>query len=160
MRWALAIAPLCLACTDPQVAPCEAIDDPFIDVVPAGMDFDAWESGDELVSAIPPQGGAPYTPLRARVGGLVDPELGVTLRVTGRDPSTDEEYGTLDNPSRLVCANVGDSAGTWLAADVHFRYFNWELSELDGREAEITFEVEDGEGNVVSTVLTGPLTVR
>ena len=160
MRALLAIGLMASACTSVEDAPCQAIGDESLDVVPAGMGFDEWSSGEALVAAIPPQGGAPYTPLRARVSGLVDPGIGVTVRVSGIDPDDGSEFGQIDYDTRLVCANVGDSAGSWLAADVHFRYFEWELSELDGRQAEITFEVEDGDGNVVSTVLTGDIEAR
>jgi hypothetical protein len=130
-----------------------------VQVVPAGLGFDEWMDGDDLVAATPPQGGAPYTPLRARVTGLVDPQVGVTLSLSGVDPSDGSEYGEISYDTRLVCANVGDSAGLWLAADVHYRYFDWDLGELDGRRAEISFSVEDLDGNVVESSLGGTLGV-
>lgn len=147
-------------CTDTPEAPCESDADPSVQVVPAGSGFDEWVAGDGLVAATPPQGGAPYTPLRARVTGLVDPQLGVTLSLTGVDPSDESIYGEISYDTRLICANVGESAGQWLAADVHYRYFDWELGELDGREALISFSVEDLHGNVVESSIGGTLEVQ
>ncbi len=147
-------------CTSSPEAPCESDEDPSVQVVPAGLGFDEWLDGDPLVAATPPQGGAPYTPLRARVTGLVDPQIGVTLSLSGVDPSDGSEYGEISYDTRLICANVGESAGLWLAADVHYRYFEWELGELDGREAEISFSVEDLHGNVVESSIGGTLGVQ
>ncbi len=144
-------------CTSSPEAPCESDEDPSVQVVPAGLGFDEWMAGDALVAATPPQGGAPYTPLRARVTGLVDPQIGVTLSLSGVDPSDGSEYGEITYDTRLICANVGESAGLWLAADVHYRYFDWELDELDGRQAEISFSVEDLHGNVVESTIGGSL---
>lgn len=147
-------------CTSSPEAPCESDEDPSVRVVPAGLGFDEWMPGDGLIAATPPQGGAPYTPLRARVSGLVNPQNGVTLSLTGRDPDDGSEYGEVSYDTRLICANVGDSAGLWLAADVHYRYVDWELAELDGREAQIAFSVEDLDGNVVETEIEGILGIQ
>lgn len=143
--------------TSPQT-PCEVVGDPLVEVVPVETAFGSFTAGDDLWYGTPPQGGAPYTPLRARVSGLDDVASGVTLSLHGVDDDTGDVLGDVAYDTRLVCANVGDSAGTWLASDVHFRYFGWELVDLIGRMATITLTVTSTSGESVDADLTGVLT--
>lgn len=156
MRSAFAAVALA-ACEELEGTPCEAVAEPSVVAAPAGVAFGAWVDGEPLFYGVPPQGGAPYTPLHARAAGLSDPQDGVTITLSGTDADSGEELGFVEIPTRLLCANVGDDAGTWVAADVHFRYFGWEMDALSGRTAEITFEIADLDGNVVSDVLVGVL---
>ena len=146
-----------VACAEATHAPCQDMGDPDLDVAPADVAFGAFIDGDELPVGNPPQGGAPYTPLHARVEGLTSLREGVTIDLFGVDLDDGSELGELSTPSGLVCANVGDSAGTWIVADLHFRYFGWWLDDLPGRRAEITVIVRDVDGGEVETSLTGTL---
>ena len=121
-----------LACDAPRVE---------VEVAPPYGDFGDLRDGDDLFCGSPPQGGAPYTPLRFRAVG---PEVlgdGVDVRVTAVDADTDEVLGDTQLSFGVVCANAGDSAGYWTGSEVHLRYDGWELPELEGRRARVTFGV-------------------
>jgi len=148
---------LLVGCAESVGAPCEEVGDPDLDVAPADVQFGAFVDGDPLPVGNPPQGGAPYTPLHVRVDGLVSLQEGVNIDLSGVDPDDGSDLGELSTPSGLVCANVGDSAGRWIVADLHFRYFGWALADLPGRVAEISVLVRDVEGNEVETTLLGTL---
>lgn len=154
-----ALLPLLLlvACTEVPLAPCEAIGDPLLELAPVDADFGDFVDGDALLFGTPPQGGAPFTPIRARVSGLEDPALGVSLRVSGTDPNDGADFGEVAYETRMVCSNVGDNAGSYIAADIHFRYYDWSLDELDGRELELVVELSDLHGNSLTESMTGPL---
>jgi hypothetical protein len=144
-------------CAETHGAPCESMGSPDLDAAPADVPFGGFIDGDPLPVGNPPQGGAPYTPLHARVDGLVSLREGVEIELHGVDLEDGAVLGELSTPSGLVCANVGDSAGRWIVADLHFRYFGWTLADLPGRFAEISVLVRDVEGNEVETALTGVL---
>ncbi len=129
-----------------------------MEVVAAEAEFGAFSDGDPLLVAIPPQGGAPFTPLRVRIAGFARPTDGLSLEAVGVDAETGEAFGTLVLGQRFICANVGASAGAWVAPDLHFRYPGWDLPDLYGRSAAFEVSVDDDEGVRVVTRLTGVLT--
>jgi hypothetical protein len=121
-----------LACAAPEVE---------IEIAPPSGDFGDLHDGDDLFCGSPPQGGAPYTPLRFRAVG---PEVlgdGVDVRVTAVDVDTEEVLGDTQLTFGVVCANAGDSAGYWTGSEVHLRYDGWELPDLQGRRARVTFGI-------------------
>jgi hypothetical protein len=134
--------------------PCEAQGDPSLEIGPADVPFGDFSDGDDLEYGTPPQGGAPYTPLKARASGLPAMAEGVTIEMTGVS-ELGEYLGDVTYDTRFVCANVGDSAGTWVASDLHYRYFGWDLDALEGKEAEITVTVTDVDGASVEDTLLG-----
>ncbi len=154
-RWALLLLGGC-APGGPET-PCEADGEPTLEVVPTDLAFGAFVDGDPLLFGPPPQGGAPYTPLKVRASGLAGLGTGATIDLWGSDLEG-EDLGEVSYETRFVCANVGDSAGTWVASDVHFRYFGWDLDALGGRIAELTTRVTDTSGAELEVTLQGPLT--
>lgn len=138
--------------------PCAHEGEPGLDVVPSGLAFDAFTDGDPLPYGDPPQGGAPYAPLRVRVSGLTDLDEGAHFDVIATDLDDDAALGEVSLDTRLVCANVGDSAGTWTGADLHLRFPGWSLDDLEGRSAEVRVSAADTSGDAVDAVLVGLLT--
>lgn len=120
--------------------PCHS-DATAVDVTPAREPFGAMGDGTELWSGIPPQGGAPYTPLRTRVLG---PEVlfdGMVLELVVEDDRTGEELSYSESQTRMTCANVGESAGYWVGSEIHLRYPGYSLEALEGRDATLTVRV-------------------
>lgn len=155
MRWL--ILGLLVGCGDPPPqAPCEERGNPSLELTPSGVSFGDFDSEDPLEFGPPPQGGAPYAAVTARVDGL-DLVDGVTIALSAVDLDSSEDLGELSYETRLVCANVGDSAGTWLATDVHHRFFGFELDELGGRMAEVTMTITDSEGESVDASIVATL---
>ena len=156
--WRVGPILLLVACAEGASAPCQADGaNPGLDVAPADVQFGAFADGDPLPVGNPPQGGAPYSPLHLRIDGLTSLREGVEIELYGVDLDDGSDLGELAAPSGCVCANVGDSAGMWIVADLHFRYFGWWLDDLPGRTAEITVVVRDVDGGEVQTSLIGTL---
>ncbi|TNE86287.1 MAG: hypothetical protein EP330_21335 [Deltaproteobacteria bacterium] len=139
----LPVIALLAACEPPERAPCAVDSDPLLELTPSGVPFGTFVDGDEAYYGPPPQGGAPYSPVDLRVSGLEDMDKGVLIELSAVDVDSGEDLGSLSYPTRLVCANVGDSAGNWLANDVHHRFYGWELDELPGRLMALTVAVTD-----------------
>ncbi|MEN0061455.1 MAG: hypothetical protein AAGA48_04845 [Myxococcota bacterium] len=140
MRVGGAVFGLVVACSDgePPVSPhpC-ASDETSLEVAPPDGEYGDLARGGAFAAGIPPQGGAPYSPLRLRVTGPGELFDGIDV-----DIAVFEDGALLTEtqlPMRLTCANVGDNAGRWVGAEVHLRYFGLELEELDGRD--VTVEV-------------------
>ena len=133
---------LLVACQSVQGPPCSQDAEPSFELTPSDADFGTHAAGDAWTYAPPPQGGAPYGPVDLRVQGLVmDEPLRIYLEATDLDSG--EELGSVMYNNRLVCANVGDSAGSWLGLDVHHRFFGYALEDLSGRAVELMVEVTD-----------------
>lgn len=154
MRWLLPL--LLVACDPVEQAPCEVVDDPLLELTPADTPFGEFETGDPLVFGPPPQGGAPFAAVNARVAGL-DLIDGVSIELEAEDMETGDELGALSYEARLVCANVGESAGTWLASDVHHRFYGWNLDELAGRSTELVMRITDRDGTVLEQSIEATL---
>lgn len=110
-----------------------------VEVAAPTLAFDALRDGDEVFCGIPPQGGAPYTPLRFRAAGPAGFGEGVDVRVRAVDGA--EVLGDTSLQLGLVCANAGESAGWWTGGEVHLRYEGRAVEALDGRDAALTFSV-------------------
>lgn len=109
-----------------------------IEVAPPDGTFGDLSGGDALWCGNPPQGGAPYTPFRVRLSGPEALEDGVYVEMTAVDLEDGSELAYTDLTMGLTCANVGESAGSWVGSEAHMRYYGWALDQLDGREAEVT----------------------
>lgn len=150
---------LLLACAaEPSGPPCEVSGEPALEVAPADVDFGAFVEGDPLYYGVPPQGGALYSPFHARVNGVSDLDEGAVIRLTGTDPADDTVIAETEYELRLVCANVGDSAGQWLGTDLHLRFGEWTMEELAGRAMALTLEINNLDGAGVTAALEGLLT--
>lgn len=132
--------------------------DPALEVAPSDLDFGVFQPGDALDYGTPPQGGAPYSPYHLRTTGLQDPGEGVVVDLWAVDTDDGSDLGSVQYDVRLICANVGDSAGWWVGSDVHMRFEGWSLDDLEGRSAELGVEVSDLHGGSVSTSIDGVLT--
>jgi hypothetical protein len=109
-----------------------------VEVAPPDGDFGDLADGDALWCGNPPQGGAPYTPFRLRIGGPEGWEDGVEIEMSAVDLASGEDLAWTSLTLGLACANVGESAGMWVGSEAHMRYNGWNLDELEGREAEVT----------------------
>ncbi|MEQ1565106.1 MAG: hypothetical protein ABMA64_05670 [Myxococcota bacterium] len=116
--------------------PCES-DRSALDVAPPDGAFGDLGDGDTLWCGNPPQGGAPYTPFRLRVRGPEAWEDGAEVLMTAAD-ADGTELGWTQLTLGLTCANVGESAGSWVGSEAHLRYSGWGLDELDGMAATVT----------------------
>ncbi|MBX2803392.1 MAG: hypothetical protein KTR31_37270 [Myxococcales bacterium] len=141
-----------VACDEPPPVPpghpCDA-DTTALDAAPPRGEFGDLVDGSALWCAIPPQGGAPYSPFRVRVQGPEALSEGVWLSMTAVDRDDGEELAYTDLNMGVTCANVGDSAGFWVSSEAHMRYSGWALDELDGRRARIELHAESLDGSVV-----------
>lgn len=149
--WALACAPA------PDGAPCEVSGTPAMELAPTDVDFGAFTDGDPLYYGVPPQGGALYSPFHARVAGIGDLDVSATVSMVGTEPDGTALAAT-DYQMRLVCANVGESAGQWLGTDLHLRFGEWEIAELAGRAMRVEVTIANVDGDSVTGALEGVLT--
>lgn len=144
---------LAASCADGPVLPahpCHAEADWTVEITPAREPFGSMTEGGPLWCGIPPQGGAPYTPVRARVRGPDSLRDGMQLYVVATDAETGEELSVTDLPStRMTCANVGESAGYWVGSELHLRFPERTLQDLSEREVDLTLEVSTEDGSVV-----------
>lgn len=152
-----ALAVLAGCASAPPLAPCEQETEAGLDLVPSPLEFGTFTDGGDVEYGNPPQGGAPYSPFRARAGGFSTLDEGAVVDMWGTDLDDGSNLGEVTYEIRFVCANVGESAGQWLASDLHFRYFGWALEDLAGRTAEISVRVSDLDGNSVEQSLVGRL---
>ncbi len=148
------------ACAGPEVArpACDDVGDRAAAVAPAGVAYDDLAEGDPLPYGTPPQGGSPYSPFHVRTSGLVDLGEGASVRLVAEDIDGDVLLGDTTYELRMVCANVGDDAGSWVGSDLHQRFDGYDLDGLEGREVRITATVADRVGGSVSDSLIGVLT--
>ena len=128
--------------------PCDA-EELLLDVAPPRDAFGALEETAELWCGIPPQGGAPYTPLRLRVQGPLALFEGVNIALSATDAESGEELAYTALQARMTCANVGESAGFWVGSEVHMRYPGFALQDLGGRGAELRVSVTSLNESVV-----------
>lgn len=132
----------------PPVHPCASAE-VALEVAPPDGDYGELQDGDDLWCGNPPQGGAPYTPFRMRLHGPDALADGVVIEMVALDPEDGTELGRIDVALGLTCANVGDSAGWWVAGgEAHLRYYGFLLEELDGVEAEIAVRASSVDGTV------------
>lgn len=154
----LAALPLGACAVAPDRAPCDTLGDPGLEVAPADVDFGAFEDGDPFLYGTPPQGGAPYSPFHARVSGVADLDDGADVTLHAVDAADGTLLGETPYAVRLVCANVGESAGQWLGTDLHQRFDGWSLDDLEGRTMDLTLTITNQAGDSVDTTLEGRLT--
>ena len=151
-----------LACAgaDPhEQTPCEELGSPGVELAPSDLEFGDFHDGDPLLYGTPPQGGAPYSPFKARASGMdgLDETTVVNLHAADLDDGT--ELGDISYDVRFVCANVGAAAGSWVGSDLHLRFQGWSLEDLAGRSAEVTMTVTTANGDEQDTALEGLLTL-
>lgn len=112
---------------------------PLLEVAQRG-DYGEMTDGADVMYGHPPQGGAPFSPFRFRITGLVQPETGYVVTVEAYE---DEELlGESTYHHRFLCADVGEHDGTLVASEVHLRYTGWSLDELEDRSARFDVVVE------------------
>jgi len=124
----------------PPTRPC-ATDQLDLEVAPPDGDFGDLVGDPDLWCGHPPQGGAPFSPLRVRVTGPDVFADGVDLDMSVVDNQTGEELGHTALALGLTCANVGDSAGTWVGSEAHLRYTGFALDTLGERSGTLTLTV-------------------
>ncbi len=120
-----------------------------LDVAPPRGAYGELREDPSLWCGIPPQGGAPYTPLRGiRVRGPEALAEGLVIEVTVADVEASEELSYMELAARMTCANVGDNEGYWVGSEVHVRYPGYSLDDLAERDAELTVRVTSADGTV------------
>jgi hypothetical protein len=133
------------ACAPPaEERPVPALDEEeepvaTLEVAPPGGGFGDLQDGAVVWCGIPPQGGAPYTPLMFRLWG---PEVlgeGIVLDMWARDLDG-TELGYTSLTMGLVQANVGENAGAFVGAEAHLRYEGAGLEELAEREVILSLQ--------------------
>lgn len=152
MFWLLACA------AAPEGPPCAVSGDPELEVAPADVDFGGFHDGDSLLYGVPPQGGALYCPFHARVDGIADLDLGAHIEMVGIDADSDTVIAETTYDGRLVCANVGESAGQWLGTDLHLRFGEWTMEDLADKVLRLELWIENLDGDGVGAELEGVLT--
>ena len=115
------------------------------------------KDGDPLWFGLPPQGGVPYAPFRFRVDGLNEADLGTAVSLVATDADSGEHLGDIELVHRFVCANVGEDAGSYVAGEIHLRFWDYRLKELDGRTADVVATLVDSLGLPSVARYTGPL---
>lgn len=138
----------CDSIVEPPRHPCDAVETE-VDIAPPRALFDDFGDGSELWGGTPPQGGAPYTPIRARVRGPMVLLDGMDMVVTVTDSSSAELLSHTELQTRMTCANVGESAGFWVGSEIHVRYPGWSTEQLTDREALMSVRVSSLDGSVV-----------
>lgn len=146
MRGVLALG--LVACSEPPieigVPPCDS-SALVLQAAPARGAFGDLTDG-RLWCGIPPQGGAPYSPLRIRLLGGSDWSAGAHLELIASDLDDGSELAYTELDMGLVCANVGDNEGFWVGSEAHMRYDGLGLDDLDGRLARLTVRASTLDG--------------
>ncbi len=107
----------------------------------------------------PPQGGAPYAPFEVRLHAEFDTTQRIEVSANAVDTTSGEELGTIVQPQVFLCANAGPHAGWLYGGEVHVRFWDRTLEELEGKVVKVTMTVAlpDGAAPVVAET-TGALT--
>lgn len=135
--WSLALVVVgCAPLPEPPPPPCAA-EEAALELAPPFGAFGELEDGGELWCGDPPQGGAPYSPFRVRIEGPEALADGVSLQMTATDAEDGGVLGSTGLVLGLVCANAGESAGTWVGGEAHLRYEGSALEDLDGRAVDL-----------------------
>lgn len=146
----VALVGLC-ACagTSPVEGPCPLRDAPSLEI---GLREGAFGLSDDTTVpyGMPPQGGAPFAPFRVRAWGVAPDPAGFHVVMIAVDSATGDVIGSGDYVQGFVCANVGESAGARVAPELHMRFYDLSLDELQGRAAELRFHVDAGEETLAS----------
>lgn len=144
MRAALA-AVLGAACASERPAPEGPALEPEVlslEIAPPGGEYGDLVDGSSLWCGIPPQGGAPYTPILLRLTGQDDALTeGIAVEAIAADAESGEPLLYTALALELLRSNVGDSAGSWVGSEVHLRYEGWSLQDLEGRSADLVVRV-------------------
>ena len=135
---------------------CEATNDPLLELAQYGP-YGELDDGADCLFGHPPQGGAPYAPFSLRISGMDQDDLGMDVQMTATDADSGEILGTGDYLQRFICSNVGDNDGKFVGADLHMRFYGWELSELEGRTADVLISVSNDNGDRVEAGFQGLL---
>ena len=141
---------------DPDLGPCEVGPDEMqtIDLSHYG-DYGAIDA--VIYCGTPPQGGAPYAPFGVRIRGINPDELGIELTMTAVDVDTGEEVGSGDYTQQMICSNVGGNEGHWVGAELHMRFYGYELDALHGRAVHMTVDARNQSGDWVQTEIDATL---
>jgi hypothetical protein len=103
---------------------------------------------DELPYGQPPQGGAPYAPFQVRAHVQWDDAALPRWLVTGVaiERSTGVEIAAAEQPQTFFCSNTGPHNGWLYGGEVHLRFPNDTLEELEGRVVDVALRMtlEDG----------------
>ncbi len=107
----------------------------------------------------PPQGGAPYAPFEVRLHAEFDTTQRIEVSANAVDTTSGEELGTIVQPQVFLCANAGPHAGWLYGGEVHVRFWDRTLEELEGKVVKVTMSVAlpDGAEPVLADS-TGALT--
>jgi hypothetical protein len=127
----------------------------FARSVAAGMPPD----GTPIEYGNPPQGGAPYAPFEVRLHAEFDTTQRIEVSANAVDTTSGEELGTIVQPQVFLCANAGPHAGWLYGGEVHVRFWDRSLEELEGKVVKVTLSVAlpDGAAPVVADT-SGALT--
>jgi len=135
---------------------CEASANPNLELAQYGP-YGELDDGTDFLYGHPPQGGAPYAPFSLRISGMDQGELGMEIVMIATDSQTGEALGTGDYMQRFICSNVGDNTGMFVGADLHMRFYGWELDDLAGRAADVTVSATNDQGVSVEAGFQGLL---
>lgn len=116
-------------------------------------------SGTPVQYGNPPQGGAPYAPFEVRLHAEFDTTQRIEVSAQAVDTTTEEVLGTIVQPQAFLCANAGPHSGWLYGGEVHVRFWDRTLEELEGKEVRVSMSVAlpDGAEPVVAET-TGVLT--
>lgn len=102
----------------------------------------------------PPQGGAPFLPLRLRLHADLGEDV-FRLDAAGQAMAGATVLGEEAVGVSALCANTGSDAGWYLLGELHLRFPGLEQADLDGVPLDVTAEVS-WDGGQASWTLSGP----
>jgi len=140
--------------TDTQV-PREACDwrgDPVLDVVPYALPDGC--PADGLPVGTPPQGGAPYLPLRMRLHADLSDDV-VRVQADGEARAAGQVVGEESVQVAALCANAGTDVGWYLLGELHLRFSGAEQATLEGLDLDVSLDVV-WDGGQQTITLAGP----
>ncbi len=135
---------------------CKASNNPTLELAQYGP-YGELSDGADFVYGHPPQGGAPYAPFSLRISGIEQGDMGMAIEMLATDSSSGEELGTGEYMQRFICSNVGDNSGKFVGADLHMRFYGWELDDLEGRTSDVTISASNDAGDRLETSFQGIL---
>lgn len=142
--------------TDPLPQDCEPADSPSLEFA-RDLSVGVMTDGDVIAYGTPPQGGAPYAPFQVRVDADVPTGERFPVVATAVTTDTQEEIGTAAQNQAFICSNTGVHAGWRFGGEVHIRFWDQPLEDLEGREITVSLTLDDGSGLVLDAGATGVL---
>ncbi len=141
----------------PSIEGCEWVGDAVLEFGQDLAEVGPQPDGGSISYGNPPQGGAPYAPFQIRIHAELQPGVRVPVDGTIVEVGTGEVLATAEQSQAFICSNVGAHSGWLYGGEVHLRFWDRSLEELEGRQVEIDLSMQIPEGPLLEAGATATL---